>query len=147
MSDHVFKVPDVHCQITGTDDYVQGAGQDKCIMCSYFLCCQAKYNEQELIEAKELLAESKRYEDEAKQLKDKANALFGKVIQDNGLIKYQFDNLMVMNVTVHESVTYPKAKLLKTFTVEQLAPASEVKPEYSYLRIDDLLKERKSKND
>jgi hypothetical protein len=143
---HTFKVPDVHCSITGTDDYGDGT-YEICKQCTYRVACQAKHDDLELAEAKELYYESLKYASEAEILKKQANELFAKVIKDNSLIKYQFDNLMIQDVYVKESKTYPKAKLLKAFTLEQLEPAAEIKEAYHYLRIDDLLKEKKKKDD
>ena len=143
---HTFKVPDIFCRVTGTDDYAPNANQECCKACTYKQMCNAKYDEQQLIEAKELIEESRRLADEAKQLEDKAKEVFSKIAKDNGLIKYQFDQYMISSVYVKESITYPKAKLLKVFTIDQLAPAGEKKEAYTYLRIDDLLK-RDHKND
>lgn len=142
---NIFKVPDIKCLITGTDDTSDGQ-QEQCKLCSYKQMCTAKYNEQELIEAQELLEESRRYEDEAKQLKERSNMLFAKVLNDNGLYKFQFNHYIISNIVVHDSKQYPKEKLLKVFTLEQLEPASEIKKGYSYLRVDDLLKAKKVNN-
>ena len=108
--------------------------------------CNAKYDEQELKDAKGMLEEARRLADEATQLELKAKEIFSKIAKDNGLIKYQFDQYMISSIYVKESITYPKAKLLKVFTIDQLAPAGEKKEAYTYLKIDDLLK-RNRKND
>ena len=55
--------------------------------------------------------------------------------------KWQVEGLAIQLVHVKETITYPKTKLLNTFTSEQLQPASKVKPAYDQLRITDLAKE------
>lgn len=144
VSNNTFKVLGVHCLLTGTEDYGNGQA-DICKQCTYIKCCTAKYNEEQLVEAQELYEESLKLEDDAKQLRAKANEIFNQVIKDNDIIKYQWNHYSVSSIWVKESITYPKAKLLKCFTEEQLKPASEIKDSYTYLRIDDLLKPSKWK--
>ena len=146
MTTNTFKVPDIKCLITGTDDTADGR-QEKCKLCSYHMACTAKYNEEQLIEAQELHEEALRLKDESEKSEALSKELFGKVLKDNGLIKYQWNHFMILNITVHPYKTYPKAKLLKTFTEEQLEPACEMSKGSQYISIDDLLKVRKEKND
>lgn len=54
--------------------------------------------------------------------------------------KWRFNELAIQLVPYKESVTYPKAQLLKTFTQEQLEPIAKVKEAFNQLRITDLEK-------
>jgi hypothetical protein len=78
--------------------------------------------------------------EEGQMLVDMARATFEKQAIQNDVLKYQVTSLMISKVYFAPSVAYPKAKLLKQFTVEQLEPCAEHKEASWQLRVNDLLK-------
>jgi hypothetical protein len=145
----MFKVLGIQCYHTGTEDHGEyDPDNEKCQRCTYKYMCQSEANldTKDLDEARNIWLEACKMEEEALMLKETAKRTFNKIMQEQDLIKYQISNLVVSSVLVKESKQYPKAKLLKVFSEEQLEPASEIKPSYTYLKINDLLKDKK-KND
>lgn len=140
MSDS--KVLGISCRLTGTDDY-HYSDCEECKSCSYSKMCQAKFDEDALDIAYESLLEGEKLIEEGQAAINYARTIFKQQMDVNDLTKYQHKHLVISNIYIKESVTYPKAKLLKTFTLEQLAPASETKPAYWQVRINDLLKQKK----
>ena len=116
----------------------------QCKRCNYKEHCIPEPTEYKAI-PEELLTEatvcwrkSKDLEAEAKTLADHSKPEFLKQTEASGQKKWRFNELTINKIDVRESVTYPKAELLKVFTEEQLRPASQIKLPYSFLRIDDL---------
>jgi len=77
---------------------------------------------------------------EGQKMIDRAKVAFEQHTRATNQPKWSFNKLAIQLVHYKESVTYPKKKLLATFTEEQLEPASQVKDAYDQLRITDLEK-------
>jgi hypothetical protein len=141
----MIKVYGIICRLTGTSDY-QYSNCEECKTCSYSKMCQAKFNEEELTLAKEQWLDGQRMINEGEMLVDMARKTFEDQAIKNDVLKYQVTSLMISRVYIAPYTTYPKAKLLKQFTIEQLEPCAEKKEAVWQLRVNDLLKEKK-KND
>lgn len=147
MEQTTIKVLDIHCQITGTDDYSYSKDYPQCQQCSYSKSCQAKFDESMLEEAYQIYMEAIKTLEEAQNAVDFARARFQQEATDNDILKYQYKHLVVSRVYYAPSVTYPKKNLLKVFTKEQLEPAAEHKDGSWQTRITDLLKEKKKRDE
>jgi hypothetical protein len=116
----------------------------QCRRCFYKSLCVPEpkilsaVDEKTLLEACEKWREGSLMVSEGEQLVKDAKEIFKTHTEVSGQKKWKFNELAIIKIDVKESVTYPKANLLKVFTEEQLKPASEIKLPYSYVRIDDL---------
>jgi len=116
----------------------------QCRRCFYKSLCLSspteyiEVTENLLLEASEMWRTGSLMENEGNQLVKRAKEVFRNQTEATGQKKWRFNELSINKIEVKESVTYPKAGLLKIFTEEELKSASEIKLPYSYLRIDDL---------
>jgi hypothetical protein len=138
------KVLGISCLLTGTDDY-HYTDCPTCNSCNWKETCQSKFDEDELSKAYEAWVEGQKLMQEAETVIEYARQIFSKQMNINKLTGYQVNNLKLNNVYYGASVTYPKAKLLKVFSPEQLEPCAEHKEARWVLTVVDLLKERKKK--
>lgn len=83
--------------------------------------------------------------EEGTELVNRARECFEEQTRAIGYERWRYNGLSISLVDIKESVIYPKSKLLKVFTPEQLEPAAEVRPGYSQLRITDLTKAENEK--
>jgi len=72
------------------------------------------------------------------ELIDRAKEVFETHTKATNILKWRHSGLAIQLVHYKESTMYPKAKLLKVFTEEQLEPCAEVKEAYDQLRVTDL---------
>ena len=136
------KVLGISCRLTGTDDY-SFSDCEECKTCSYSKACQAKFDTIALEKAYEAWIDGQKMLQEANEAIDYARAIFSQQMNTNDISKYQYKHLTISNIYIAPSVSYPKAKLLKVFTKEQLEPAAESREGGWQLRVNDNLKEKK----
>lgn len=141
----MIKVLGISCKLTGTDDYSY-SDCTECKLCSYSKVCQSKFDEDKLREAYEAWIEGQKLIEEGQAAVDFARKIFEQQADNNELTKYQYNHLTINKVFLAPSVTYPKAKLLKVFTKDQLEPCAEYKDGSWQLRVVDTLKEKKIKD-
>lgn len=116
----------------------------ECRRCEYKRLCIPEPEELEsvtvelLSKATEEYRKGKELQEAGNILVDAARQVFEQHTRATNQVKWQFNRLAIQLVQYKESKMYPKAKLLKTFTEEQLEPASEVKEAYDQLRITDM---------
>jgi len=116
----------------------------ECRRCFYKSLCTPSeivltpVEEKSLDKAVELYRLGKNLEKEAEENIAAAREILNQHMEYTKLQQYRHKGMLVSLITYKESVTYPKAKLLKAFTVEQLAPVAEIKQAYTQLRITDL---------
>jgi len=119
----------------------------ECKRCEYKHLCAVEPKELTPIEEAGLNAASEDWRagkalvERGEYLINKAKEVFESHTKATGLDKWRWAELSIMLIRVKESIGYPKEKLLKTFTEEQLKPASIVKLPYEYVRVDDLQRE------
>lgn len=140
------KVLGIMCKLTGTDDYSY-SDCIECKTCSYSVACRSKFDKEALDKAYEAWIDGQKLIEEGQAAIDYARTIFLQQLDTNELVKYQFKHLIINKIYVAPGVSYPKAKLLKTFTKEQLEPCAEYKEASYQLRINDLLKEKKKTNE
>lgn len=143
----MIKVIGISCRITGTDDYHYSKDYPQCKDCSYSKMCQSQFNEEELTIAQGNLEEGQKMIEEGQMLVDMARKVFEKAAIENDLAKYQFNHYMINRLLIPPITSYPKAKLLKHFTLDQLEPCKEIREAAYQLRINDLLKVKEKSND
>lgn len=117
----------------------------ECRRCAYKALCLPEpkdllpVEEQVLINATNDWRNGKRLETAGQLLINNAK----KILENQSLAtvrRWTLNNLVINLIQIGESTTYPKAKLLETFTEEQLAPVAEAREAYNQLRITDLAK-------
>lgn len=139
----VIKVLGIQCQLTGTDDYgTYDPDLPQCFGCTYKKMCSAKFDAEELERAREIWLDGQKMMAEAQMLIDTAKRIFEQQAEHNKIVHYQYGQIVFNRVYIKEQITYPKAKLEKTFTPEQLASCAETRPASWQTRITDLLKEK-----
>ena len=120
----------------------------ECRRCEYKKLCIAEpeeltpAKEAELDKAAEDWRQGKMLVEDGQELIDVAKATFEQHTRATNQVKWQYSGLAIQLVHYKESLTYPKAKLLKCFTEEQLQPASELKEAFDQLRITDIEAEK-----
>ncbi len=95
----------------------------------------------ELVSMANLWRKGKALVDEGQAMIDEAKLSFDNYCRATGNLKWTLNDLAINLVHYNEQVSYPKAKLLKAFTIEQLAPVAETKEAFDQLRVNDLTKE------
>jgi len=119
----------------------------ECRRCDYKHLCVPEVKELTPIEEAGLSAvakdwrQGKQLVSEGQELVDKAREVLEAHTRATNILKWRHSGLVIQLIHYKEFKTYPKAKLLKVFTEEQLESASDTKEAYDQLRIDDLLKE------
>lgn len=98
--------------------------------------------EKTLDKAVELYRLGKHLEREAEEQLTAAKEIFEKHLQYTKLQQYRHKNIVASYANYARSTTYPKTKLLQFFTVDQLAPAAEIREAYQLLRITDYGEEK-----
>jgi len=120
----------------------------ECRRCEYKRLCLPEPEElkpatKELLDkATEEYRKGKQLEAMAKELINASRQVLEQHTRATNQIKWQFNGLAIQLVHYKESLIYPKAKLLKCFTEEQLQPASELKEAFDQLRITDIEAEK-----
>lgn len=120
----------------------------QCRRCFYKSLCSPSetsltpIEEATLDKAVELYRLGKNLEREAEEQLATAKGIFGKHLEYTKLQQYKHKDIVISYANYKESINYPKTKLLKIFTAEQLALAAEVKPAYQVLRITDYGEEK-----
>ncbi len=118
----------------------------QCRRCSYKYLCISEHvpslvTLSELDRVVELWRRGKSLESEGQELIEEAKTIFKSHAEALPPHRFIHEQLAVTLVHYKESVIYPKANLLKTFTEEQLQPCAETKEAHDQLRITDLAKE------
>lgn len=119
----------------------------ECRRCEYKKLCIPEPKELTPIEKDKLEAIIAKYragkslEATAKEIISETREALEQHTKATGVDKWSLNELAIQLVHYNESVTYPKVKLLKAFTEEQLEPASQVKEAFDSLRITDLEKD------
>lgn len=98
--------------------------------------------EKALDKAVELYRLGKNLEAEAETNITAAREIFNQHMGYSKLQQYRHKGVLISIINYKESLTYPKAKLLKFFTTDQLAPVAEIKAAYVQLRVADLEEEK-----
>lgn len=123
----------------------------ECRRCEYKKLCIPEPKELTSVEKTELAISADNWRKgkaligEGQLLVDLAKNVFEQHTRATNIFKWSFNKLAIQLVHYSESLTYPKSKLLQTFTEEQLKPASQVKEAFDQLRITDLEKDLEDK--
>ncbi len=119
----------------------------ECRRCEFKYLCAPEPKELTPIEEAGLISASedwrvgKALTAQGRELMDRAKEVFGEHTKATGIDRWRFAELAINLVKVKETLAYPKRKLLEVFTEEELAPASEIKLPYEYIKVEDLRKE------
>lgn len=120
----------------------------ECRRCEYKHLCIPEPGELTVLEGQALLDITNNWR-EGKALVDRGQAILNEAkealeehTKATSQVRWRFNGLAIQLVHYKESLTYPKAKLLKVFSEEQLQPASEIREAFDQLRITDLEAEK-----
>jgi len=146
FDDIVRKITDVESAVINGEIYPAEFNPNsiECKRCAFKALCIPDKQALTLADEALLLQAAKDYRkgvkavEEGEELIASAKTIFGNQSIVAKLDKWRFDDLIIQLIKYKDTITYPKEKLLKVFSIEQLSPASEIRPGYNQVRITDM---------